>query len=475
MNNESPLTVILRRKWVVIGTFLVVVATAAVLTQTLEKVYSTDSTLLVALPSNDQTFDTVQAGQAIARSYADIIESPNIAQRVADQLGDADGAQVLSATSFESIPETQLIKITAEDPSPARAKQIADTYAEVFTAYARTTLSNTTEARVSLADPAPLPAGPARPKPLLYVLIACVLGLALGLALAFLTHRLDHRLRTSEDVEDQFDLPLLARIPRRRRSEQAMTAFTEAYRVLRTNLQFSREANSGPLRSIAVTSGNAGEGKTTTAANLALAFAEAGRRVIVVEGDFRRPALQAELLGEGTESLRPGLSNYLVEAANLDDIVHSTGRPFVSLVPAGPLPPSPSALLDSSRGRTLVEAFADRADIILIDSPPLSIGADASVISQWVDGVMVVLDLNTSTDRSVRGALRQLEAVQAPVIGLLLNRDRTLETESYEYYAPTNKQPAARERSPAPVHAIPGGAGNNSAPAAAERPPAERA
>lgn len=462
MNNDSPLAVILRRKWVVIGTFLVVVLTAAVLSQTLEKVYSTESTLLVALPSNNQTFDTVQAGQAIARSYADIIESPNIAERVGDRLGGLDAASVLAGMSFEPIPETQLIKITAEDPNPARAKEIADTYADVFTDYARLSLSDT-DARVSIADPAPLPASPARPKPTLYVLIAAVLGLALGLALAVVTHRLDHRLRTADDVEAQFDLPLLARIPRRRRSEQGLSAFQEAYRVLRTNLRFSRDA--GPLRSIAVTSGNAGEGKTTTVANLALAFAEAGRRVIVVEGDFRRPALHAELLEEGTESLRPGLSNYLVENAELEDIIHATGRPFVSFVPAGPLPPGPSALLDSKRGRSVVEALARRADVILVDSPPLSIGADASVISQWVDGVMVVLDLNTSTDRSVRGALRQLEAVQAPVIGLLVNRDRTLETESYDYRRAPAGEPK-RGQPPADAVSADNGAGAGAAPTA---------
>ena len=433
MNNESPLTIILRHKWLVLLTFVIVLGTTALVSKTLEKVYSTDATVLVALPSDDQTFDTVQAGQAIARSYVDIIESPNIAERVAVRLGGGTTSDAVEeSTSFEAVPETQLIKITAESTDPAQAKLIADTYARVFIDYARLDLADTTEASISLADPAPLSASPARPRPTLYVLVAAVLGLALGIALAFLAHRLDRRLRTADDVERRFDLPVLARIPRRRRSDASVTAFREGYRVLRTNLQFARSAEG--VNSIAVTSGDAGEGKTTSVAHLAIALAESGRRVIAVEADFRRPALQQELMPGLTEPLLPGLSNYLVETASLEQVVHQTDSPNVSLVPAGPLPPSPSALLDSTRGRKAVQDLMRLGDSVVIDCPPLSVGADASVISGWADGVLVVVDLAHSTDRSVREAIRQLNTVQASILGLLLNRDPSMEASSYSYY-----------------------------------------
>src|SRR3712207_2177114 len=107
---------------------------------------------------------------------------------------------------------------------------------------------------------------------------------------------------------------------------------------------------------------------------LANSFAEVGQRVIVVEADFRRPALQRELLPDREEPLRPGFSNYLVEAAELDDVIFPTSRPNVEIVPAGPLPPSPSALLESRRGRTAVRELVGEADIVLIDCPPLGIG-----------------------------------------------------------------------------------------------------
>jgi succinoglycan biosynthesis transport protein ExoP len=435
MKNDTPLAIIARRKWIVIGVLLAFTLTTAVVSKTLEKIYVTHSTLLVALPADRASFDSVQASQAIARSYADIIESPNVAQLVADRLPDRpDRENILSKTSFEPVEQTQLLQITVEDPNPARAKQVADAWAGVVTQYARQRLQSTTGATITVADQAPLPTAPDRPKPTLYTLVAAVFGLALGLALAFLRDRLDRRLRTSDDVEERFDVPVLARIARRGRSDHSVTAFREAFRILRTNLQFANQGNQ--VRSIAVTSGQEGEGKTTSVAQLATSFAEVGQRVIVVEADFRRPALQRELLPDREEPLRPGFSNYLVEAAELDEVIFPTGRPNVDMVPAGPLPPSPSALLESRRGRTLVQELYNEADVVLIDCPPLTIGADASVIAGWVDGVILIVDLNSSTHESVREALRQLDAVQADMLGLVLNRDRGAEPSSYDYYTP---------------------------------------
>jgi receptor protein-tyrosine kinase len=446
MTRDTPLAVIWRRRAIVLVTLLVFVCTTAVISKSLNKVYSTDSTLLIALPADAQTFDTVQASQALARSYAEIIKSPNLAARVARRLGDGtDKGVVLDATSFEPITETQLLEITAEDGDPVRAKLIADTYAEVFIDYAAANITPTTQATISLADSAPIPTSAARPKPTLYTLLAAMLGLGVGLALAFLRDRLDDRLRAPEDVEATFQLPLLARIPRRGRSERSASAFQEAYRVLRTNLDFARSGD--PVRSIAVTSGSEGEGKTTTVAELATAIAEVGRRVIVVEGDLRRPNLQ-RMLVDWEEPLWPGLSNYLVETVPLDEAIHPTAHPKVSLVPAGPLPPSPSALLDSRRARELVAGLSERADVVLIDCPPLNIAADASVISRLVDGVVFLVDLSSSKQRRVRDGLRQLQAVKAETLGFVLNRDASAQASRYEYYYSATAQRPAAETEP---------------------------
>jgi capsular exopolysaccharide synthesis family protein len=435
MRDTTPLHVIWRRRWIIIVVFLVFAGGTAIASRLLPKVYITHSTLLIAQRAENQTFDSVQASQTVARSYADIIDSPNIARDVSTRLGGDPGYRsVLDATSFEPVPETQLLKINVEDRNPSVAKRIADAYADVFIAYAAANLQQTTKANVSLADAAPRPRQPARPKPTLYTLLAAILGLGLGLGLAFLRDRLDRRLRTPEDVEAQFDTPILTRVPVRGRSRVAATAFEEAYRLLRTNLQFA--GVEGGVQSIAVVSGSDGEGKTTCVANLARSSSEIGLRVTVVEGDLRRPALQKVLLPEEDQPLWPGLSNYLIRAVSLDEALHRTDDENISIIPAGPLPPSPWALLESPRGRGLVPELRSRADtdLIVVDSPPFGVGADAAVITDWVDGVVVVVDLGKATDRTLREVLRQLEAAQAPVIGLVINRDRTARSSSYEYY-----------------------------------------
>ncbi|MEA2495481.1 MAG: tyrosine-protein kinase [Thermoleophilaceae bacterium] len=434
MRSETPLAVIARRKWIIIVTVVALGLVTAVVSKSLTKIYATESTLFITLPSNNQTFDTVQASQAIARSYQDIISNPNIAQIVAGRLGgNLSKQQIIDSTSFDVVPETQLLKIHAEDEDAQVAKRIADTYAAVFIDYAKAQLSATTKGDVSLAASAPVPTSAARPKPTLYTLVAILFGLGLGLALAFLRDRLDRRLRTADDVEAAFDVTVLARVPRRGRSETSRFAFKEAFRILRTNVQFARPA--GRLRSVAVTSWSAGEGKTTAAAQLAITSAETGTRTIVVEADFRRPALARELLGSDT-TLMPGLTNYLVEGAELDEVIHPTSLPNISIVPAGPVPPSPSALLEAPRGQTLVDDLLEYADYIVFDCPPLSVGAEAGVISTWSDGVLLIVDLASASDRAVSDGLRRLEAVQADLIGLVLNRDRTLEPSAYAYYGP---------------------------------------
>ncbi|MEA2351098.1 MAG: tyrosine-protein kinase [Thermoleophilaceae bacterium] len=433
MKADAPMLVLWRRKWIVLGVFLAFAITAAVVSKAMPKVYETDSTLIVSSSARGATFDQVQASQALARSFEQIVGSPNIAQLVATRLGDGTTKQyILDHTSSEPIPQTQLIKITAEDRNQARAKHVANAFAATFVDYARRNLVGPTEARISVADLAPFPTEAARPKPTLYTLIAGLLGLALGVGLALLRDRLDRRLRTPADVEARFEIPVLARVPRKGRSDASVSAFNEAYRILRTNLQFA--VGAGRLDSVAITSGAEGEGKTTTVVQLAVASAEVGLRVAIVEADLRRPVLQERLLPHIAQPLRPGFSNYLVEETPLDQVIHSTGLPGVSLIPSGPVPPNPAALLETHRAHGIVKELQQEFDLVLVDCPPLNVAADASIVASLVDGVIVVVDLNTSQEDTVRDAVRRLRAVHATLIGLLLNRDRGAEVSRYDYY-----------------------------------------
>lgn len=430
--DANYLDVLWRRKWIIVATVLVFAGSAALISSTLKNVYSTSSSLIVSHRGDAQTFDAVQAAQVVARTYSDLLASPNVADLVAQRVGGgATRRSISGAVSIEPVPETQLVRITAEAPSPQRAQAIADAYADVFIERSGNTLRGTTQASVSLADPAPLPYEPVRPRPILYTLLAALLGLASGLGLAFLRDRLDTRLRTLDEIESTFDLPVLARVPRRGKTENSIAAFTEAYRLLRTNLGFATP--DGPPRTIAITSANEKEGKTTTASQLALVTAATGTNVLAVEADLRRPGLQRFFVPHETEPLRPGLSNYFLGGAPLDAVIHPTTVPTVEFVPSGPAVPSLSGLLESQRGRTAIEDLATAADMVIFDCPPLGLGADAATVAGRVDGVILVVDLETATEQSVRQALRQLEGVRAQVLGFVLNRDKTMEPVIYGY------------------------------------------
>lgn len=425
--------VIWRRKPIVLATIAAFALVTGLVSESLHKVYSTTSTLLVVQAKTQQSFDSVQAAQVVARTYGDILGSDTVAARVSERLNGSRSNKdaIRGAVSIDTVPETQLIKVTAQNGEPKRAQKIANAYADEFIAYAASTLFPRTQATVSLAAPAPKPDSPARPKPTLYTLLAALFGLAVGLGLAFLREQVDSRLRTFEEIEAAFDVPVLARVPRKGKADTTVAAFTEAFRILRTNLQFA--VADGSPRTIAITSGDEGEGKTTTVAQLAQVTAVTGTHVLVVEADLRRPGLQRLVAPNESEPLRPGLSNYFVGGASLEDIMHSTNMPTMDFVPAGPPVPSLSALLQSQRGRTTIDDLATQAELVILDCPPLGVGADAATVGGRVDGVILVVDMERATELRVRNAMRQIESVRGRLIGLVLNRDRGVDTVVYGY------------------------------------------
>ena len=415
----------------VLAILAVFVVSAGVISKILPKVYSATSTLIVVQNGNAASFDAIQAAQVTARTYSDIVSAPAIAAAVAHQIGGgATTASVGSAVSVSPVTETQLLRITADDRSPLRAQRLANIYASVVIQYTHRSLGATAGATVALASGATRPTTPARPKPSLYVLVAAILGAFVGVGGAFLLERLDTRLRTADEVRERFSETILARMPRRGRSGTSTNAFSEAFGLLRTNLQFA--SADGLPGVIAVTSAREGEGKTTCVSEMAFAMADVGLRVVVVDADFRRPMLQTLVMPEHPKPLRRGLSSYLVDGCSLDEIVHVTGRPGVELVPTGPLPASPAAFLESHKVQSALRELAERVDLVLVDCPPLSAGADASTLAGLVDGVIVVVDLDRSDERTVREVLRQLKTVRASLLGFVLNRDRAIEL-AYDY------------------------------------------
>jgi capsular exopolysaccharide synthesis family protein len=424
-----------RRKWIVIATFVVLTAMVALVSRSLPKEYESTATLWVTQAGGGTNFDAVQAGQVLAGTYGEVADNQALADQVADELPfEADGEELLESMSFAPVNETQLLQVTAADEDPVRARVVANSYARTFIDYSRTQLGDAVNADITFAALASTPTAPARPQPMLYTVAGALIALLLGMALAVLAEMLDRRVRSGEELEAIVGVPVLARIPRAGRDVETQAAFDEAFRLLRTNLQFL-ERNGVELRSLAVVSPSPGDGKSTVAFRLARSFAESDVRVILIEADMRRPSL-AQRIGRGPSggAHNPGLSAYLSRRADLSAVLVNTDLTALQFIPSGILPPSPSSLFSAERTRILLAEALEHADMVIVDTAPLSIGAEASTLAATADGTLMVVDLEQSNKGQVRREREQLGVVHANLLGIALNGVKKLPSvEPYGY------------------------------------------
>lgn len=270
------------------------------------------------------------------------------------------------------------------------------------------------------------------PRYMFNILLSGIIGLVAGIGLAFFIEYLDTSVKTVDDVERHLGLPVLGVIPQKVRSlmeEGPDSPHAEAYRVLRTNMQFARKSG-GPGGAFAVVSGGAGEGKSTTLFNLAYVCAQLGDKVLVVDSDLRRP-VQHTFLGI---SNRYGLTNVLLRETAVEEAIKATSVPNLHFLPSGKLPRAALGLLDSQRMRELVKNLKARYDVVFFDSPPIVGVSDASILASEVDGVLLVVQYRKyPRDISTR-ARRMLDNVGAKVLGVVLNNINILRDDNYYYY-----------------------------------------
>jgi capsular exopolysaccharide synthesis family protein len=288
---------------------------------------------------------------------------------------------------------------------------------------------------VRIVDPAEPPTSPVSPRRLLSILAGLCGGAFLGIGLAFLFEYLDNRVKTPEEIERDLGLPSLGLIPKTAAtaamanpliSDAVPPDFSEAFRGLRTNILFS--ASDGGPRSIVVTSTGPSEGKTMVAGNVAIALAQAGQRVLLIDADMRRPRSH-ELFSLAAE---PGLSNLLVGAAKPSEVVQASGIPNLWVMAAGKTPPNPAELLGSKRFADLTGSLGGHFDCVIIDTPPVLAVTDAAVIAHRSSGVLFVIAADVTSRQAAQTALDQLEHARAKFLGAVLNRV-DIERDAYYY------------------------------------------
>jgi polysaccharide biosynthesis transport protein len=449
-NPDAPspdrfIVVVWRHKWILLATFLAITAATAAVSKSLPKEYEATAVLWVTEESGTAAFDAVQAGEVLARTYSQVADSPILAARVARELPfDASSGEVEGAMSIEPVSETQLLEVVAAQEGPDRARILANAYAGAFIEYSSTKLGETARSEIAFADRASTPRQPARPKPTLYTLVGAMIGLLAGIGMAFLAELLDRRVRSVDELEELLDAPPLAHVPVLTGDALTSAAFDETFRLLGTNLQFLDPE----LKSVVVVSPSESDGKSSVSYHLARAIAEAGTEVILVEADMRRPGLSRLVFPKGSEAPHEGLSTYLTRMSpELGSVILQTSVPRLSFVPAGVLPQAPSTLLDATRTRMLLKEAGRRAELIIIDTPPLSVGAEASTLAGTCDGALVVVDLRVSSKRAVRAARQQLRVVGARVLGVVVNRVRAVPdmgAYAYRYRSAANGETGRR-------------------------------
>ena len=266
-----------------------------------------------------------------------------------------------------------------------------------------------------------------------------VAGLVLGVGFAFVRERMDDRIHGRAQLEASVGAPVLAVVPQvpgwRKRAQTKLVTTSasgspaaEAYRSLRTNLQFiSRD---GTVRVISVTSPHAGEGKTTTVANIATTLALTGKRVMALSADLRKPRLH-RFFGLSNDE---GLSSVLAGQAQLAEVARRVeGLDSLRIVTSGPVPPNPAELLSSDAMESLLTQLRSMADYVVIDTPPVLVVSDAMIVAPRVDGVVVVVDADTTTGGAASHTIDQLEQVGGNVIGSVLNRFDPSKARYYAY------------------------------------------
>jgi succinoglycan biosynthesis transport protein ExoP len=508
------LGVLRRRIWVIVPTVLLVQLAAVFFTLRQSDVYEASSEVLLSRQSLAATLtDTPdplssQEADRFAQTEADLARVPQVAEQVVKATGIGTPGQLLASSSVSPKRDSDLLVFTVEDGDQERAATLATAYARAFSRYrselgtiayrrARRGLEDRiatlraerprrTRLIADLADKvqqlrtlealqvgntyvvrSASGATQVSPTPRRNAILGLALGLVLGIGIGFLREALDTRVRSAEEIAESLGLPLLARLPEPLRRDEELVMLTEptssraeAFRVLRTNVEFANLDRGA--RTIMVTSALEREGKSTTVANLAVAFARAGKRVALVDLDVRRPVLDRFFQLGGV----PGLTDVVLGYVEVEDAIahvsvahgetaaksRSTGNgtasvdAVVDVVPCGPLPPNAGEFVATQAIAEVLQWLRERYELVLVDSPPLLHVGDAMTLAAKVDGLLLVSSLRLARRQLLAESRRILETLPAETLGVVVAAAQ-LEEDRYRTgdYDRSESRPAPRE------------------------------
>jgi capsular exopolysaccharide synthesis family protein len=419
---------LLRTRWVTVLVATVAVLLLAILyTVMTTPLYQASTRLFVSTTAGKSASDLYQGNrlsQERVLSYTELLMGETLAQRTINKLDlDVSAESLKAKVTATAKPDTVLIDVNVLDASPLRARDIANALSDEFVVMVRDLETpdpgSKPDARVIVEQRASIPGAPTIPNPKRNIAAGLALGLLLGTGLALLRDRLDNTVKSREVLEEITHVGLAGSIPldkdRRRDAaisfDKSNTGISEAFRKLRTNLQFLNVDN--PPRVIVITSSTPAEGKSTTAINIALALAEAEYKVVLVDGDMRRPSVDKYLDLVGSV----GFSTVLSGSATLDEVLQTTKYPQLTVLTAGTIPPNPSELLGSQAARKVLSDLREQFDYVIIDSSPLLAVTDGAILATNADGALIMSRFGVTKREQLAHAVGTLENVGATLLG----------------------------------------------------------
>ncbi|MBF4550381.1 chromosome partitioning protein [Pseudoclavibacter sp. RFBJ3] len=408
--------------------------------------YSSTAELYVSVRSSDgAVVQELNQGTSFARqavqSYTTVVNKEIVTSRVIAELGlNMTPAELASKITATNELNTVVIEIAVTDEDPVQAASIANSVATNFIDVIVNELEKPDGASPSLVKIEPVqsaqPSGTAvSPRVPMNVGFGALIGLLVGLGIAFLRQFVDTKVRSTHDIAQITDRPIIGTItfdPDAGKRplivhEEPKSPKAESYRALRTNLRFMDIENT--RHSFVVTSSLPSEGKSTTSANIAIALAEQGAKVVLVDGDLRKPKVATTMGVDGSV----GLTDLLSGRAEPKDVLQRWGRGRLYVLPAGRIPPNPSELLGSHTMQQVHDQLLAEHDYVIIDAPPLLLVTDGAVLSELAHGTLLVVASGQTPRSALAGAVAQLEGIGSEVSGIVVTKVPTKGPDSYAY------------------------------------------
>lgn len=445
---------LLLRKWYVVAAcfIFVTVSTFLITSYYLTPIYRSEATLFLGKESGNVgglSIGDIQLNNQLIADYRELLKSRTVAERVGEKLN-VSPSKLLSNVDVRTVKDSRIFKISYEDSNPTLARDVVNELSNEIQELAADIIE---VKNVMVVDEANMPNSPVKPNKKMNVAVAGLLGIVLGVGLILVLEFVDHTFKKPDEVERYLSLNVVGTIPKfkggkrgkskaknRRELEKEYlknlitindpkAAATEAFRELRTNLHYINIDKE--VKTMVVTSPSMGDGKSVTAANLAVILAKSGKRVLIVDADLRKPKVHHYF---GVKN-NIGLTSILTDTK--EDIkakaIEKTEISNLDIITSGPVPPNPYEMLSSNKMQSFVEKVKGEYDIVIFDTPPVGQVTDAAILAGLADGTILVLACAGTRIDMAKRACKALEGVNANMIGAVLTKIDFRKTSYYGY------------------------------------------